>query len=42
MPTTTGRLQVLDSNWTVVGQAPAAGELIGESEAVLYVTKNTD
>ena len=37
-----GRLQVIDSNWTVVAQTPAPGELIGEGDAVLSVTKNTD
>ena len=34
-----GRLQVVDSNWVVVGQTPAAGELIGEGDAVLSVKK---
>lgn len=34
-----GRRQVLDSNWIVVGQTPAAGTRIGEGEAVLSVVK---
>jgi beta-lactam-binding protein with PASTA domain len=34
-----GRMQVLDSNWIVVGQQPPAGELVGEGEAVLSVVK---
>ena len=37
-----GRMQVLDSNWTVVAQSPSAGELIGEGDALLSVVKNTD
>lgn len=34
-----GRRQVVDANWVVVGQTPAAGALIGEGEAVLSVVK---
>jgi PASTA domain len=37
-----GRMQINDSNWTVVAQSPAAGELIGEGDALLSVVKNTD
>jgi beta-lactam-binding protein with PASTA domain len=34
-----GRMQVNDSNWIVVSQTPAAGEPIGEGDAVLSVKK---
>nr|WP_231869035.1 hypothetical protein [Rhodococcus opacus] len=34
-----GRMQVLDSNWVVVGQQPSPGELVGEGDAVLSVVK---
>ncbi|KQU28868.1 MULTISPECIES: hypothetical protein [unclassified Rhodococcus (in: high G+C Gram-positive bacteria)] len=34
-----GRMQVNDSNWTVVEQDPAPGVLIGAGEAVLSVVK---
>jgi hypothetical protein len=34
-----GRMQIVDSNWQVVGQNPAAGTPIGEFEAVLFVVK---
>lgn len=34
-----GRAQVLDRNWVVVGQTPEPGVLIGEGDALLYVTK---
>ena len=34
-----GRMQLLDSNWQVVGQNPAPGTLIGEGDAVLSVVK---
>lgn len=34
-----GRKQVLDRNWVVVAQTPAAGELIGEGDALLSVVK---
>lgn len=37
-----GRLQVVDSNWIVVSQQPAPGELIGEGDAVLSVVKTTE
>ncbi|MGZ4542536.1 MAG: hypothetical protein ACXVXI_05315 [Mycobacteriaceae bacterium] len=37
-----GRMQVLDRNWVVVGQTPAAGVLIGEGDAVLSVVKLTE
>ena len=33
------RMQLVDSNWLVVGQTPAAGTPIGEFEAVLDVVK---
>lgn len=33
------RSQILDRNWVVVRQTPAAGQPIGEFEAVLYVVK---
>ncbi|MFC8045634.1 calcium-binding protein [Nocardia sp. NPDC057353] len=34
-----GRAQVMDRNWVVVGQTPAAGVPIGEGEAMLSVVK---
>jgi hypothetical protein len=34
-----GRRQILDRNWIVVAQQPAAGEKIGEGDAVLSVVK---
>ena len=34
-----GRHQVLDRNWVVVSQTPAAGTPIGEGDAVLSVVK---
>ena len=34
-----GRAQVIDSNWVVVSQTPAPGELIGEGDAVLSAVK---
>lgn len=34
-----GRMQMVDSNWQVVGQVPEAGTPIGEFEAVLFVVK---
>ncbi|MFI7001424.1 hypothetical protein [Nocardia sp. NPDC050175] len=34
-----GRMQVLDANWIVVAQTPAAGVPIGEGDAVLSVVK---
>ncbi|NLG56203.1 MAG: hypothetical protein GX542_11250 [Rhodococcus sp.] len=34
-----GRMQVMDRNWVVVSQQPAAGELIAEGDAVLSVVK---
>ena len=34
-----GRMQVLDSNWQVVGQYPAPGTPFGEGDAVLSVVK---
>jgi hypothetical protein len=34
-----GRMQVIDSNWIVVGQTPAAGSPVSEAEAVLSVVK---
>jgi hypothetical protein len=37
-----GRMQVMDRNWTVVGQEPAAGTPIGEGEAVLSVVKDNE
>ncbi len=33
------RMQVNDSNWIVVGQAPGVGVPIGEGDAVLSVVK---
>jgi hypothetical protein len=37
-----GRMQVLDRNWTVVGQSPPAGTPIGEGDAVFQVVKNEE
>jgi hypothetical protein len=37
-----GRRQVWDRNWVVVEQSPAAGETIGEGEAVLSVVKDDE
>lgn len=37
-----GRRQLWDRNWTVVAQTPAAGEPIGEGDAVLSVVKNDE
>jgi beta-lactam-binding protein with PASTA domain len=37
-----GRRQLWDRNWIVVRQDPAAGEPIGEGEAVLYVVKTDE
>jgi beta-lactam-binding protein with PASTA domain len=34
-----GRSQLIDSNWTVVSQTPAAGSPVGEAEAVLAAVK---
>ncbi|MGW0178518.1 PASTA domain-containing protein [Nocardia sp. NPDC003345] len=34
-----GRRQILDRNWIVVGQNPAAGLPVGEGDAVLSVVK---
>jgi hypothetical protein len=34
-----GRSQIVDSNWVVVGQSPAAGSPIGEGDAELSVVK---
>lgn len=34
-----GRSQIVDSNWIVVAQRPAAGSPIGEGDAVLSVVK---
>lgn len=36
------RAQIIDSNWVVVGQTPAAGTLIGEGDAVLSVVKDDE
>ncbi len=33
------RMQLMDSNWLVVGQSPAVGSPIGEGDAVLRVVK---
>ncbi len=33
------RMQLLDSNWIVIGQAPSAGTAIGEGDAILSVVK---
>ena len=37
-----GRRQLWDRNWVVVAQTPAAGEPIGEGEAVLSVVKDDE
>jgi hypothetical protein len=37
-----GRRQIFDRNWIVVEQSPAAGEPIGENEAVLSVVKDDE
>jgi hypothetical protein len=37
-----GRRQLVDSNWIVVSQKPAAGEKIGEGDAVLSVVKTDE
>lgn len=37
-----GRNQVLDSNWVVVGQEPAAGAPIEEGDPVFYVVKQSE
>jgi hypothetical protein len=37
-----GRMQVIDSNWVVVGQNIEPGQPFGEGEAVLSVVKYTD
>lgn len=37
-----GRRQILDRNWIVVGQEPAAGAKIGEGDAVLSVVKKDE
>lgn len=37
-----GRRQLFDRNWIVVSQEPAAGEPIGENEAVLSVVKTDE
>ncbi len=37
-----GRNQILDANWTVVGQRPPAGEPIGEGTAVFLVVKDEE
>ena len=37
-----GRAQVLDRNWIVVAQTPAAGSPVGELEAVLSVVKDDE
>lgn len=34
-----GRKQVVDANWIVVGQSPAAGATVTEGQAVLTVVK---
>jgi len=34
-----GRMQIMDSNWIVIGQKPAVGTKIGEGDAVLSVVK---
>jgi hypothetical protein len=36
------RNQVIDSNWIVVAQTPAAGTPFGEGEAVLEVVKTDE
>lgn len=37
-----GRNQIMDSNWTVVGQRPTAGTQIGEGDAVFLVVKDDE
>jgi hypothetical protein len=37
-----GRRQIFDRNWIVVEQSPAAGQPIGENEAVLSVVKDDE
>lgn len=37
-----GRQQIIDRNWVVVAQRPAAGTPIGEGDAVLSVVKQTE
>ena len=37
-----GRSQLIDSNWTVVGQRPAAGVPISEGDPVFLVVKDTE
>ncbi len=37
-----GRRQIWDRNWVVVRQTPAAGDEIGENDAVLYVVKDDE
>jgi hypothetical protein len=37
-----GRKQIMDRNWVVVGQTPAAGAPIGEGEAELAVVKDDE
>jgi hypothetical protein len=37
-----GRRQLIDNNWIVVSQKPAAGEKIGEGDAVLSVVKTDE
>ena len=36
------RSQVIDRNWVVVAQTPAAGESVGEMEAILSVVKTDE
>lgn len=36
------RMQIVDSNWIVVSQTPAAGTPVGEAEAILSVVKDTE
>jgi hypothetical protein len=37
--TGSGRNQIIDSNWQVVGQSPDPGTPIGEGDAMLFVVK---
>lgn len=37
-----GRAQMVDRNWVVVGQTPAAGSAVAEAEAVLSVVKDNE
>ena len=37
-----GRMQIMDRNWVVVDQTPAAGEPIGEGDAELAVVKDDE